>query len=468
MKKLIAPSFLIVFLYAQIPSLIIAQPTTIYSCNGGVSGREPYGDLLYDGTYLYGTTGYGGANVIGNIFKIMPDGTGYVNLLDFAGTSNGSYPKGSLISDGTFLYGMTSDGGANGLGTLFKIMPDGSGYVKLLDFAGATNGSNPQGSLIYDGTFLYGITRAGGSADAGTVFKIMPDGSGFVLLHEFSVLTDGVSPWGSLISDGTFLYGMTRGGGTSVSGTVFKIMPNGTGFLKLLDFTGAANGSQPFGSLFFDGTFLYGLTATGGTSDMGVLFKIMPNGTGYAKLLDFSGTTNGNQPRGSLNSDGTFLYGMTTLGGTNNQGTMFKIMPDGSGYTKLLDFDGTTNGAYPYGSLITDGTCFYGTTTGGGLSSLGSLFTFQHSFAGVENQNEQPEINIFPNPIASFVYITSKTKIENARIEITNLSGQTVLRSDNINLKTGKNYQVDISALDDGMYILYLNNSQKRIIKSSH
>ena len=84
-------------------------------------------------------------------------------LTDFTGegTFTGSYPDTdqNLFSDGTYLYGMTYSGGVNNLGTIFKILPNGSGYIKLLDLEGATNGSNPVGSLISDGTYLYGMTR---------------------------------------------------------------------------------------------------------------------------------------------------------------------------------------------------------------------------------------------------------------------------------------------------------------------
>src|SRR3989304_2145465 len=93
----------------------------------------------------------------------------YTKLLDFTGTANGSYSQGSLISDGTFLYGMAGGGGANSKGVVFKIKPDGTGYAKLLDFSGA-NGSNPGGSLISDGTFLYGMTYEGGANSYGVVF----------------------------------------------------------------------------------------------------------------------------------------------------------------------------------------------------------------------------------------------------------------------------------------------------------
>ncbi|MBW8050128.1 MAG: hypothetical protein FVQ77_07275, partial [Cytophagales bacterium] len=117
---------------------------TDFTGNGAFIGANPQYDqnLISVGGVMYGMTSSGGINSLGlgTLFKIMPDGTGYAKLLDFAGTTNGSYPHGSLISDGTFLYGMTKLGGTNNKGTLFKIMPDGTGYAKLLDFAGATNG----------------------------------------------------------------------------------------------------------------------------------------------------------------------------------------------------------------------------------------------------------------------------------------------------------------------------------------
>src|SRR5437764_154534 len=144
--------------------------------------------------------------IILSVFVFTMANAQYTDLLDFAGAANGSKPDGALISDGTFLYGTTQVGGTNNLGTLFKIMPDGSGYVKLLDFAGAANGSYPAGSFIYDGTFLYGMTEFGGSNNMGTIFKIMPDGSNYIKLLDFEDTLNGKQPLGYLVSDGTFLY----------------------------------------------------------------------------------------------------------------------------------------------------------------------------------------------------------------------------------------------------------------------
>ena len=145
-------------------------------------------------------------------------------------------------------------------------------------------------------------------------------------------------------------------------------------YTKLLDFVGVADGSLPHASFVSDGTFLYGTTSYGGINNKGVIFKIRPDGTEYIKLLDFAGTTNGNTPWGSLVSDGTYLYGMTNGGGSANMGTIFKIMPDGTGYSKLLNFTGTSNGSYPYCYLIYDSTFLYGMTIQGGTNDKGVIF----------------------------------------------------------------------------------------------
>src|SRR4029077_14926238 len=135
-------------------------------------------------------------------------------------------------------------------------------------------------------------------------------------------------------------------------------------FTKLLDFAGNTNGQKPqFTTFISDGTYLYGMTQNGGIyANDGVIFKIKPNGTGYAKIFDFGFDTSGALPDGSLIYDGTYLYGMASLYGANNMGAVFKIKPDGSSFTKLLNFSGATNGSTPFGSLLSDGTYLYGMT----------------------------------------------------------------------------------------------------------
>jgi uncharacterized repeat protein (TIGR03803 family) len=374
-----------------------SQPTTLISFDG-TNGGNPYGDLISDGTYLYGMTTFGGTpDNYGVVFKIKPDGTAYTILLNFNGT-NGQTPSGSLIYDGTYLYGMTEDGGVNSSGNIFKIKPDGSNFTKIFDFSkhftaayGGTGGT-PYGSLIYDGTYLYGTTQ-GYTGNTGTLFKIKPDGTGFVNLKIFNTNnTDGYYPLSTLLMIGNNIYGMAYSNGGSNEngwGTIFRIKSDGTKDTTLFVFNGA-NGGKPKGALIYDGTFLYGMTSDGsGASDSGSVFKIKPDGTGFALLKSFTSgnITNGVSPLGSLVYDGTYLYGMTNGGGciTNPTGTgiIFKIKPDGTNFTKLMYFPCPNNngdnsiGLNPHGSFMIQGSFLYGMAYGGGAFNNGTVFKYQ-------------------------------------------------------------------------------------------
>ena len=164
----------------------------------------------------------------------------FTKLLDFSGALNGKRPYGNLVSDGIFLYGMTQIGGTGDYGTILKISPDGSGYSKLFDFNHA-NGSTPCGSLFYDGIFLYGTTSNGGANNDGTLFRIKPDGSGDSIIHNFDS-PKGHNPfYGSLISDGTYLYGTTLYGGQDDQGVVYKVKLDGTAYTLLYEFQQTPN-----------------------------------------------------------------------------------------------------------------------------------------------------------------------------------------------------------------------------------
>ncbi len=400
-----------------------AQYTKLLDFAGITNGNNPQGSLISDGNFLYGMTVSGGTNNEGTIFKIMSDGTAYSKLLDFSFYASGMNPYGSLFFDGIFLYGMTNKGGLNGMGVIFKIKPDGSSFSKLFDFSDTVDGSNPYVSLISDGTFLYGMTNKGGTNNLGVLFKIMPDGTGDTVLLNFNGGVNGSYPTGDLFYDGTFLYGMTSQGGAYNRGTMFKILTDGTGYFKLIDFGSGVNGKYPLGNLNSDGTFLYGMTSQGGPANLGTIFKIMGDSTGYSILQDFSGFANGNHPRGSLISDGSFLFGMTTGGGINGNGIIFELMSDGSGYSKLMDFSGNSNAPNSFASLISDGTFLYGMTPDDGLNDMGTVFKFDFTTGMTENI-PQNIFSLSPNP--SNGIFTLNSKITNGEISICNLLGETI------------------------------------------
>lgn len=473
MKKNITITLIGFIITLNVSNLCYAQFTKLHDFTYGTTGtgNRPYGSLVSDGTFLYGMTSTAGTNNQGTIFKIMPDGTGYSKLLDFGVNSDGSYPQSTLFYDGIFLYGMTSLGGLNNYGTIFKIMPNGTGYTKLLDFDGTTNGRGPAGSLISDGTFLYGMTHLGGTgtcnSGCGVIFKIKPDGTGYSMILDFAGTTNGSWTEGSLLSDGTFLYGMTQTGGTNSLGTIFKIMPDGTLYTKLLDFAGVSNGSTPQGDLFYDGTFLYGMTQHGGSGNCsggcGVLFKIKPDGTGYSKLIDFIGT-NGSSPFGSLISDGTYLYGMTSSGGscsfTSGCGTIFKVKPDGTGYAKMLDFSGSPNGSSPFGDLISDGNFLYGMSAYGGTSNCtngcGVIFKCGLLTTAISENKTEADFNVYPNP-SNGIFTIETDYI----FFVTDVIGKNIYHSGTKNQKT----VIDLSKQPNGIYFLNMKTENGIISK---
>ncbi len=343
-------------------SSIFAQFTKLHDFGNGVDGNDPRGSLISVGNYLYGLTKNGGTGNYGTIFKIKPDGSAYSKLFEFADSANGIYPVESLVSDGTYLYGTAANGGTGKLGVVFKISTDGTGYNKLLEFSG-TNGNGPISSLIYDGTYLYGTTSAGGTPDYGTVFKVKPDGSGFVKLHEFDG-NNGWNPYWPLLMANDTLYGTTAGQSGSY-GNIFRINPDGTGYVSLQNF----NGKIPRNALISIGNFLYGtFQYDGNSTGNGSIFKIKHDGTGFNTIHQFAGSTDGSQPWCALyyDSPSNYLYGTTAAGGINNNGTIFKIKPDGTGYGKIYDFSNYLNGFGPLGSFISDGTFLYGTASWGG------------------------------------------------------------------------------------------------------
>ncbi len=466
-KRLFAVFLLSTFL---LPFIANAQYTKIFNFSGTLTGYDAEGSLISDGVYLYGMTNSPGAkNSFGVIFKIKPDGTGYTILHNFVNYLDGFGLRGTLFYDGLFLYGLTTFGGLSDFGTIFKIKPNGTEFTKLLDFS-PTNGSSPMDRLISDGVFLYGMTELGGLSDFGTIFKIKPDGTEFTKLLDFnSTNGNGWYPYGSLYYDGTFLYGMTSvipnfGGG----GTIFKIRPDGSDYNLLSNLPDPTNnGRSPIGTLISDGVYLYGMTRMGGTSDSGVVFRIKPDGSEFFKLHDLN-SSDGGWPNGSLIIDGAHLYGMTAYGGKNNAGVIFKLKTDGTEYTKLYDFD-SINGSYPYGSLFSDGIYLYGTTSGTGNTYNGVIFKIPITTKGVGivdnfiKPNSEKLFDVYPNPnrgkfklrISNVQLVTSKEYT----IEVYNLIGEKMY-STNFKPQTSNTLDIDILNAPKGMYFIKMTDGE--------
>jgi uncharacterized repeat protein (TIGR03803 family) len=326
-------------------SLSINGTFTTLASFDGTNGAMPVASLIQGANGLfYGTTQLGGSNSSGTVFSINTNGN--INSLYSFAASNGSVgPFTSLVRDaaGNF-YGASSNNAVPDGGDIFKMTPGGQ-LATLYSFPGTTNGTLPSGALALgtDGNF-YGMTTNGGAYGYGSVFKMTAAGM-VTNIYSFTGLEDGFSPAGQLAlgTDGNF-YGVTafnnivyQGTKNLFYGTVFKITPGGVlTTLYMLD--GAVNftdGVNPDAGLVqaSDGNF-YGTTYKGyyinynGSiydSSHGTVFRVTPAGA-FNTMTAFNDFDDGAFPASVLveGADGS-LYGTTTTGGPGGQGTIYRI-----------------------------------------------------------------------------------------------------------------------------------------------
>src|ERR1017187_10025179 len=248
--------------------------TVLYSFTGGADGGYPSAGVVGDSAgNLYGTTFSGGTANAGVVFRL--DQTGHETVLySFTGGADGSGPYAGVIRDSAGnLYGTTYYGGAAVLGVVYKL--DTTGHETVLHaFTGVADGSGPQAGVIRDPAGnLYGTTRSAGTAGGGIVYKLDTTGHETVLYN----FTRGSDPLAGVIRDSSGnLYGTTANGGTANAGVVYKLDPTGHETV-LYSFSGGADGSSPYAGVIRDSAGnVYGTTNQGGTKGTGAVFKITP------------------------------------------------------------------------------------------------------------------------------------------------------------------------------------------------
>jgi uncharacterized repeat protein (TIGR03803 family) len=331
-------------------------------------GANPFATLVLSGNRLYGTARDGGPSGLGTVFAVNTDGTGFTRLPSFGdGMHFGAHPSAGLILSNDILYGTTPEGGSNfDFGTIYAINTDGTGFTTLHFFTGGNDGAYPSAGLILSGNSLYGTAVGSGTSGYGTVFAINTNGTGFTVLYNLSD-SDGGDPQGVFILSGNTLYGTTLSG----NGTVFAVNTNGTVFTTLHSFTDSGDGAFPSAGLILSRNTLYGTTSGGN----GTVFAVNIDGTTFTNLYSFTGGSDGASPNGGLTLAGNSLYGTTSGGGDSYNGTVFKLNTDGTGFTTLYNFSGGSDGANPQAALISTANTFYGTTSAGGSGGVGTVFS---------------------------------------------------------------------------------------------
>lgn len=344
-------------------------------------GQSPGAALIAVGTNtLFGTTSAGGGNNVGTVFAIHTDGSGYTNLHEFGAAGDGRTPQSALTAIGDTLYGTTTTGGSNNFGTVFAINTNGADYTILHEFGVPGDGRTPEAGLIVVGATLYGTTYGGGTNSAGTVFSINADGSGYTTLYQFGSTGDGENPWAALTAIGARLFGTTYNGGAYTYGTIFAVNTNGANYELLYSFGHSVDGKNPRAPLLAAGGKLYGTTFYGGSIGDGTVFAIRPDGLSFTNLHQFETSGFDGQYPWGLTAVGSTFYGTTYAGGSNsNFGTVFALNTNGTGYATVYQF-GTAK--TPNAELTLVGSTFYGTTVLGGDFGVGTVFKLTGATGG--------------------------------------------------------------------------------------
>jgi uncharacterized repeat protein (TIGR03803 family) len=398
---------------------------------GGTDGSEPAGALTPDreGNY-YGATFEGGASVgtpncpsgCGVLFELTPPGAGQTGwtetvLYSFLGGVDGSGPTGGLVRDAAGnLYGTTDYGGAvgaelceYGCGTVFELSPPAAGktvWTKTIlhDFMGY-DGFGPDAGVNRDASGnLYGTTNVGGTGEGmfctygcGTVFEVSPPAKGQyswteTVLHSFTGSADGGAPYAGVIRDAAGnLYGTTSEGGNT-SGTVFELSPPAGGqsaWTKTI--LHACTGGPD--TIMFSGVIsdaagnLYGGTYAEPPTTYGNVFRLSPPAAGQSGwtmtvLYTFNGEGSAfTEAVAGLSpaADGG-LFGTRDVGGTYNEGTVFKLKPPAAGMTAwtetiLYSFAVGADGGNPSGRVVHLGakTLLGQTGNGGNIAACSSV-----------------------------------------------------------------------------------------------
>ena len=402
-----------VTLAVALTTAVSAQQGTSYeivsSFNGiFTAGRGPWTTLIEgsDGN-LYGTTLIEGRFGAGTIFRIDP--AGVLTTVHHFSERDGSAPAGLIQAADGRLYGTTEFGGSSDLGTVFRLEPTG-GVTTLYSFSDEDGTSQPTVLVQGSSGTIFGVTRGQFS----TVFRLNP-GGGITPLHRFESSEEGSTATALIEAADGNLYGAMQTLGPLGGGTIYKLDASGT--LTTLHAFSGADGSGPFDLIQgHDGDF-YGVTVNeatifkmdaagsvttlhrfpaGTTSHVliqasdgsfyvnteAAIVKLDPAGT-VTTLHAFTGDDGRSIGALTQASDGN-LYGTKLLGGTalGEGGTIFTL--DLAGTFAVLHHFGRNPGPARPLAPVTEGSDgrLYGTTSTGGQSDFGTVFTIEPSGAG--------------------------------------------------------------------------------------
>jgi uncharacterized repeat protein (TIGR03803 family) len=373
----------------------------IYNLPGGSSGgANAHSNLVVTSSGLiYGTAASGGFKNNGTVFELRPKAGGGWNVRTihfFKGGSDGYNPVGNIVFDASGnLYGATSSDGG---GTVYQLAPNGNGSWTLrtiYSFQSYPNANTPYAGLTIDASGnLYGTTNSGGANGVGAIYKLSPNGDGTwseSVLYSFGSFSgDGQYTWAEPVFDAAGnIYGTTVLGGAYGSGTVYRLSPNSDGTWTetiLYSFTGQADQGVPKDAVWLDSSGnIFGTASADGTSGAGTVFELSSNSNGSwteKTLHTFGAVGDGYRPFSNLTPDAAGnLYGTTYVGGAYGAGCVYRLHPGADGRWSenvVYSFTGLSDGNAPATGVTLGGKgVFYGGTELGGSAAMGVIYALK-------------------------------------------------------------------------------------------
>ncbi|HZY82717.1 MAG TPA: choice-of-anchor tandem repeat GloVer-containing protein [Cyclobacteriaceae bacterium] len=355
------------------------------------------------GQMLEGTNGklYAAENagIGGGIFEYNPV-TNELREIFLFDNNTGKNVTESLALSGNKLIGLGSRGGSNGQGVLFEFDYTTRQISKKLEFGDALNdGYNPTDGMVLHGNGkMYGVTSNGGANGDGTIFEVDPVTEDFKKVFDFNRNTSGSNPYGTvMVGLNGKLYGATRPGEGGIAGNgSFYEFDISTGAFKTLAIMNPTDGVSVNHQLTQAGNGkIYALTMFGGLNQKGSLVEIDVAGRRYRKLADateFRGYSAYASPTVASNGK---IYGTMADGGENGEGTLFEFDLTSNTYTVKHSFTAST-GSKPYSTLVEIDGKLWGMASGGGSSVFGVLFSYDLASGTYEVKADLKDIGAAP------------------------------------------------------------------------
>lgn len=376
-----------------------------------------------------------------------------------------------------YMYGTTYEGGANNLGTIYRVDQNGQNFQKVFDFTSSTGGK-PLSGLTLAGSKLYGFTteegqlvNSGATLKMGSFFEFDPLTNNLTVIRHIDDLDllGGDIHHAPILAVNGLLYAMSTASldvstTTIGPGNLFSYNPqNGT--INIIASFGQNGTYGQCNSQLMQASngLIYIITRDGGTAGAGDIITYDPttnqlntisNSLGYQVVVppyhyEYQGATNNPLFEGSNG----VLYGHTRQGGSNNLGVTFKIDLNGANWNKFHNFSNALvdEGFRPSGGFLEDNGFLYSSTSyGQNLTTSGTFYKINMStdevtfFHILDLEGTNPEGTFVKSPNGRF-YITcsginndGNTVVNNGSILEYNPNTQLVTQRHSFSTSDGK------------------------------